>query len=295
VIGALACLQQRHLKRLLAFSTVSHMGVLVMALALVTPASVAGFVAYLLGHGMVKSALFMVAGILAARLGKLDEIALRGEGRALWPAGIACAVGALLLGGLPVGAMDEGAKLIDAAAGSAGHDWTVWPTILGTGLTGAAVLRAAGRVFAGLGPSPSPEESGAPREPEQEPSDRPLWLMLGPALVLLGGALGWAGVREVGLAAAASFLRVAGLGNVRVPDLASPHPWAPWLCLALTLWVAAHDLWRHRLPGPVLAVIDRATQPLFTFVASLHNGVAGDYVAWIVVGLAMFAAAIAFG
>ena len=51
----------------------------------------------------MKGALFIVAGILLAKLSSADEIALYGRGRALWPAGIAMAVGGLLLGGAPMG------------------------------------------------------------------------------------------------------------------------------------------------------------------------------------------------
>ena len=99
------------------------MGVLLIALALVTPAGVAGFLAYLVGHGLVKAALFMIAGICLAGLGGVDEIGLRGAGRGEWAVGIAAALGGLLLGGLPVGIMDEGTAAIDAAATAAGHGW----------------------------------------------------------------------------------------------------------------------------------------------------------------------------
>jgi multicomponent Na+:H+ antiporter subunit D len=283
-------LEQRHLKRLLAFSTVSHMGVLLMALALVTPAGVAGFLAYLVGHGMVKAALFMVAGILLARLGSVDGLALRGKGRPFWPAGLACGLGGLLLGGLPVGVMDEGAGLIDTATTAAGSPWSAAPLVLGTGLTGAAVLRAAGRIFVGLGSRPGLEEK-APHENEREPQNRPLWLMLSPAFVLLGAALVWSeGVRAEARAAAHGFLAAAGLDAVAVPLSEPPHPSLPWLSLGVTLTVAAYDLWRDRVPLWLAAGIDRISAPLFGALTRLHSGIIGDYVAWITAGLALFAA-----
>lgn len=295
ILGGLAALKERHIKRMLAFSTVSHMGVLVMALALVTPAGIAGFLAYLIGHGMVKAALFMIAGILLARLGSVDAIALRGQGRALWPAGVACGIGGLLLGGLPVGVMDEGVKLIDAAATEAGHSWIVAPFVLGTALTGAAVLRATGRVFAGLGERPG-EEQEAPHENEQEPENRPLWLMLCPALVLLGAALvGSDGVGRVARSSARGFLAVAGQAGASVPTLKPPHPFAPWLALGLTLALAAYDLGRSAIPAAAANAVERLGAPVFTFITRLHSGIIGDYVAWIVAGLALFAAVLGFG
>ncbi len=295
IVGGLAALEQRHIKRMLAFSTVSHMGVLVMALALVTPVGVAGFLAYLIGHGMVKAALFMIAGILLARLGSVDAIVLRGKGRALWPAGLACALGGLLLGGLPVGVMDQGAGLIDAGATAAGHAWTAAPLVLGTSLTGAAVLRATGRVFAGLGSRPGEEEE-APHENEREPEDRPLWLMLAPPLVLLGAALVWSeGVRHAARASARGFLAVAGQAGTAVPLPAPPHPFVPWLSLGLGITVAAYDLWRSVLPASAVNAVDRLSAPLFAAMLRLHSGIIGDYVTWITVGLAMFAAALGLG
>jgi len=261
-----------------------------MALALMTPAGVAGFLAYLVGHGMVKSALFIIAGILLARLGSVDAIVLRGRGKDLWPAGLACGVGGLLLGGLPVGVMDKGAGLIDAAATAGGASWLAAPLVLGTGLTGAAVLRVTGRVFAGLGSRPGSEQE-APHENEQEPQNRPLWLMLSPALVLLGTALVWSdGVRAVARAGAHGFLATAGLDALPVPLSDPPHPLVPWLSLGLTLLIAAYDLWRDRLPGRLASGIDWLSAPLFGVVTRLHSGIIGDYVAWITAGLALFAA-----
>ncbi len=290
LLGGLAALEQRHIKRLLAFSTVSHMGVLLMALALMTPAGIAGFPAYLVGHGMVKAALFMIAGILLARLGSVDAIVLRGKGRNLWPAGVACGLGGLLLGRLPVGVMDQGADLIDGAATAAGASWSAAPLVLGTGLTGAAVLRVTGRVFAGLGSRPGLEEE-APHENEREPQNRPLWLMLSPALVLLGAALVWSsGVRALARAGAHGFLATAGLDALSVPFLKPPHPFLPWTSLSLTVGLAAYDLWRDRFPMWLASGIDRLSAPLFGAVVRLHSGIIGDYVAWITAGLAVFAA-----
>ncbi len=294
ILGGMAALEQRHLKRLLAFSTISHMGVLLMALALLTPAGIAGFLAYLIGHGMVKAALFMIAGILLARLGSVDALVLRGKGRALWPAGLACCLGGLLLGGLPVGVMDQGAGLIDAAGTGSGLSWLAAPLVLGTGLTGAAVLRAAGRVFAGLGSQPGEEEE-APHENEREPEDRPLWLMLSPAIVLLGAALIWSdGVRAVARASARSFLAVSGLAGTPVPLLEPPHRFLPWLSLGLSLIIAAYDLWRDRLPAWLVSGTDRLSAPVFRAITRLHSGIVGDYVAWITAGLAVFAAMLGF-
>ena len=294
VIGGIACLRQRHMKRLLAFSTISHMGVLLIGIALISARGLGGMLAYFIGHGLVKGALFMIAGVLLASLGGIDELGLRGRGRDIWPAGVALAVAGLLLGGAPLGLLDAGARLIDRAASDAGAEWIVAPIILGTACTGAAVLRAAGRIFLGWGEMPG-EEERAPSEEEAEKANRPLWLMMIPLSLLLLLAM-IAGMGDAGgLAgrAAARFIAWDGgasLGQLATPHVPPPeapsHPFVPWLTVGLSILIAGHDLSRGRLPRLWLALSDRLLEPLFV-IDRLHNGVVGDYVAWIVVGLAL--------
>ena len=249
VIGGLMCLCQRHVKRMLAFSTIAHTGVMLIGLALLNEGGLAGMLTYLLGHGLAKAALFMLAGILLAMLGGIDEIGLRGLGKPIWPAGVAMGVGGLMLAGLPVGTIDRAAALIDAAADARGQDWLLVPLTLAAALTGGAVLRATGRIFLGWGPTPG-EEQRAPTEEEQEKANRPLWLMLLPAAALLLLSLGGGGIGTHFAAGAASeWLRHAATSGAVVADVAAPHPWMPWLSLALALAIAGFDLGRRRLAG----------------------------------------------
>jgi multicomponent Na+:H+ antiporter subunit D len=295
MLGGVACLRQRHMKRLLAFSTISHMGVLLIGIALLSARGLAGMLTYFVGHGLVKGALFMTAGILLARLGGIDELGLRGRGREIKPAGIALAIAGLLLGGAPIGLLDEGGRLIDAAASDAGAAWIVLPIILGTACTGAAVLRVAGRVFLGWGEMPG-EEERAPSEKEAEKANRPLWLMMIPLSLLLLVAV-IAGIGDAGGRAAHAAARfIAWDGGASLGQLPTPHSpptepmhhgFVPWLTMGLALLIAGHDLTRARLPRLWLGVSDRALAPLFVVIDRLHNGVVGDYVAWIVVGLAL--------
>ena len=66
VVGALFCFRERHLKRLLAFSTISHAGMFLAGFALLTPLGLAGAALYVAGHAFVKGALFLGAGIVLA-------------------------------------------------------------------------------------------------------------------------------------------------------------------------------------------------------------------------------------
>lgn len=297
VIGGLACLRQRHLKRLLAFSTISHGGILLTAIALSGPMALGGVLLYFIGHGLVKGALFMVAGILLASAGGIDELWLRGRGRPVWPAGILMTLAALMLGGAPFGLMDSGARLIDTAAAGRGEDWIWMATVLGTACTGGAVLRGAGRIFLGLGEMAG-EEARGPTGEESEKADRPLWLMMLPAVVLLIAAVGvgMPHAEATVLRAAARFLawdRNATVAPVRSPLTVSvpqpAHPFMPWVTLALTVLIAVHDLGRSRWPKTWLRAAERVlSSSLFTAIDRMHDGVVADYVLWILIGIALF-------
>ena len=104
LVGGLMALTQRHVKRMLAFSTISHSGIMLAGIAALTGEGTAGMLVYVVGHGLVKGALFMVAGILLATRASIDEVNLLGEGKhGIWPAGIVMGLGGLVLGGLPFG------------------------------------------------------------------------------------------------------------------------------------------------------------------------------------------------
>ncbi|GAA2866931.1 NADH-quinone oxidoreductase subunit M [Streptosporangium fragile] len=78
VYGSLACLAQRDLKRMIAYSSVGHMGFVLLGLATLTPV---GFNAALFGniaHGLITALLFFIAGAVKERYGTSDMPALGG-------------------------------------------------------------------------------------------------------------------------------------------------------------------------------------------------------------------------
>ena len=121
VVGAVMALAQRHLKRLLAFATISYIGLFLIGVAMLTPAGLAGTAAYIVGDGFVKASLFVAVGIAQYRLHGVEEARLHGHGQRLWfPASI-FALGGLAVAGLPPFGPFLGHALIeDAAATPAG-------------------------------------------------------------------------------------------------------------------------------------------------------------------------------
>lgn len=69
IYGALACLAQRDLKRLVAYSSVGHMGFVVLGVATMTPAGLNGSVFAGLAHGLITGLLFFLAGAVRDRHG----------------------------------------------------------------------------------------------------------------------------------------------------------------------------------------------------------------------------------
>lgn len=300
VIGGLMAVAQRHLKRLLAFSTISHAGIMLIALSLLNQTGLAGMFVYIVGHGLVKGAMFMVAGILLAELASIDEIGLRGLGKDIWPVGVAMALGGLLLAGLPVGLIGMATNLIEAAARAAGLPWVPYVVAFGAACTGGAVLRAAGRIFAGWGERAG-EEKRAPTEEEQEKADRPLWLMLLPTVALLMLAVLGGHFAEIFATGAArpfmhadnAALLAGGTPAPRAfsPLVAPPPAVTAWISLAGAVAIAAFNLGRDKLPGALTSAAKALLSPLFAGLEALHSGLIGDYIAWVAVGLALFTAA----
>jgi NADH:ubiquinone oxidoreductase subunit 5 (subunit L)/multisubunit Na+/H+ antiporter MnhA subunit len=105
VVGALFMLAQSDLKRLLAFSTVSQIGYMMIGLGLGTPLGIAAGLLHCLNHGLFKGGLFLVAGSVQHACGTRDMDRLGGLGRkmprtfALWLVGAAGIAGVPLLNG----------------------------------------------------------------------------------------------------------------------------------------------------------------------------------------------------
>jgi NADH-quinone oxidoreductase subunit M len=81
VYGALACLAQTDLKRLVAYSSVGHMGFVLLGIATLTPVGINGALVANIAHGLITGLLFFLAGALKDRHGSADLTVL---GRGLY-------------------------------------------------------------------------------------------------------------------------------------------------------------------------------------------------------------------
>jgi multicomponent Na+:H+ antiporter subunit D len=304
VTGALMCYAQRHLKRLLAFSTISHMGILLLGVALLTPQALAGVELYVVGHAFLKGALFLAAGILLHRTATLDEIQLARHPRCLYvPAGLMIAGAAGLAGAPPFGTF-WGEMMIGGAAQGLRNEWVEWIAFGASAATAGALFRFAARAFFGWGPAT--ELIGEPGSKIKERPDThtghrhtpaAMWV---PAvgLMVLGLVAGLA-PRLTGAALSAAIHLEDRAGNAsRVLDHMAPYPPAvgdqPLMagdvargagCLAAALALAWLTL-RSRAIFPAGKL-----RPAVRWLRDLHSGIIPDYVTWVMVGTAAFGAA----
>ncbi|MGR6912864.1 complex I subunit 4 family protein [[Actinomadura] parvosata] len=85
VYGALACLAQRDLKRMIAYSSVGHMGFVLLGFATLTPVGVNGALFANVAHGLITGLLFFLAGAVKERYHTSEMPALGGGMLATMP------------------------------------------------------------------------------------------------------------------------------------------------------------------------------------------------------------------
>ncbi|HEY7396980.1 MAG TPA: complex I subunit 5 family protein, partial [Gaiellaceae bacterium] len=268
LLGAFMCFMQRHLKRLLAYSTISHAGLMLAGVALLGTQPLAGVANLVLAHGFLKAGLFLVAGAILIDLGHIDELRLHGAGVGKRVLGTLWFAGTVGLIGLPYVGVYLGHQLLDEGAGEAGVRWLAVVAAIAAGVCGGAMLRAGARIFLGWG---SGDDRLLTPEPDETPPRRDAGVGLLTAVCAVTLALGLVASIVPGLVertelGATRFvdgiaygLRVlhgtAGPAAARPPFALSPADRASLLyalaALAIALATAAFGLWHERLPKDV--------------------------------------------
>jgi multicomponent Na+:H+ antiporter subunit A len=179
MIGAYRAVQETDLKRILAYSTLSALGVLTMLLGVGTREAMVAALVYLVAHACYKGALFLVAGIVDHEVGSRDVTALAGLRRAMPITTLAGGVAALSMAGVPLTLGFVGKDGAYDALHHAGL-WFPWPLAL---LVLASVLLGVAGLLAGVSPFWG---GAAPAAEVHDPGWR-LWLA---PLVLAGAGLG---------------------------------------------------------------------------------------------------------
>ncbi len=310
LLGGVMCYAEHHLKRLLAFSTISHAGLMLSALALNTPLATGAMLLYLLAHALIKSSLFFSSGILLHRLRTVSEPRLFGRGRPLRWTAVLWFAGAAGLAGAPPFLTFLGVAMATHAAGPL--RWIPYLFMAGGALTSAAVLRAGMHIFFGWGSAPITDRSAQVDElPETRAEESRIfpYHFLPPLLCLLVAVtLPFVpGLRPFILLAADRVsdgpayihtlytgvsIPVAAQAPFRIASLIRPAM-EGLLALTLGLLLALSSVFRLRFPRSlrVGAFLEGPMAPL----RALQSGHPGDYVMWLTVGVAVIGLAMMTG
>ncbi len=276
LVGNVVALRQERLKLLVAYSTVAQIGYLFLmfplafdaaAGALARGGALTGGMLQAISHATAKAAMFMAAGLIYLSLGH-DRIAgLAGAARALPVSVLTFALAGIALMGLPPSGAYVAKKLFFDAAGASGQWW--WETVLDVGglLTASYVVLVLAHA---LRPATGPIE---PRKPVSRSAE-----LAALALAIASLGLGFVADGALSLEALTGMLKLSDLGSA--------------VLIVVVGAVLAGALGRDLPPSmAILRPLRHATMP----VGRMFAGIDGVLRKWPVAGLALIAAAIAFG
>jgi multicomponent Na+:H+ antiporter subunit D len=309
LLAGVMCYAEHHLKRMLAFSTVCHAGLMLAALAAGGPLGLAAMLAYLLAHALVKSSLFFISGVLLHNRRSITERELFASGQEMPHArllGTLWILGAVGLAAAPPLALLLGEAGAEKAADLHHLHGISFLFIFGGAITAAAVLRVGMHTFFGWGGGTLTDRSADIGElPETKPENRkiyPYHLIPPVFCILLAVALcvipGWMRVLRDAAAAMANqpaYLHTTYTGqNVALtqPSWREELPAAAArgvAALSLGLLLALSSVFRNRIPRSLRAgaFLERGFRPL----RAMQSGHPGDYVLWLVAAVAAFGTA----
>ena len=290
LIGAIQAVFATDIKRILAYSTVSALGSLMLLIGIGSPAAVQAAIVFLFAHALYKAALFLVGGIVDHETGTRDVERLSGLRRAMPFTAAAAVVGAVSLASFGPVLSFAGKEMVVLALAGAGE----WSVALQAAVYATSMLLVAAAGLVAFRPffgEPALDAGGELRGHDPAPA---MWL---PPLLLAGtGVLVGVfphGVAELLLAPAAAAvhpdagkLHVALWHGVHAPLLLAAVAVAAGLVLFRT-----RSYWRRvarPIPGPAV-LWGLALRGVLAFArwqaAVLQNGYLRFYLLFIIVTL----------
>ena len=144
---------QIDLKYVIAYSSVSHMGLVMLGAATLTEAGLNGSVFQMFAHGVMTGLFFALVGLVYEKAHSREIFKMGGFGRSMPGIATAFTIGGLSSLGLPATAGFVAEILTFMGAWRSAHPWWLFPAVLGTFLTAVYVLRVTKQIFWGP-PSP---------------------------------------------------------------------------------------------------------------------------------------------
>ncbi len=247
LVGAVRAAIETDMKRVLAYSTVSALGILMLLFGIGTQAAVAAGLWYLLAHACYKGALFLVAGAVEHETGVRDLSALGGLRRSMPITSLSAGLAAASMAGIPLFAGFVAKEGLYDSIRMSPLPATAVVVLAAAAVVASACLGGAG-FMAGIAPF-SGRSSPAP-----SPHEAPVLLWLGPLILgaaglafglfphLLSSIVGLARAPITGTAAAVSVALWHGLTVTLALS-------AVTLAASLLLYAYRRQLWRLAWPA----------------------------------------------
>lgn len=181
VWGALSAMAQKDLKYIIAYSSVSHMGVVMLGAATLTTDGWNGAIYQMVAHGMMTGLFFGLVGLVYHRAHSRWVPGMGGFAHAMPGVAAFFILAGLSSLGLPGLAGFVAEFLVFLGAWQSAHAWWAIPGILGAFITAVYVLRVGRDVFFGQGPPATFHELS-----DAKGSEWAALVALGVCLIVLG-------------------------------------------------------------------------------------------------------------
>ena len=149
VYGALSAMAQTDLKYVVAYSSVSHMGIVMLGIATLTEQGLNGAVFQMVAHGIMTGLFFALVGLVYEKAHSRAIFTMGGFGQMMPGIATAFAVGGFSSLGLPATAGFVAEFLTFVGAWASAHPWWLLPGVIGAFLTSIYVLRVVRQIFWG--------------------------------------------------------------------------------------------------------------------------------------------------
>jgi NADH-quinone oxidoreductase subunit M len=149
VYGALSAMAQTDLKYVVAYSSVSHMGIVMLGAATLTESGMNGAVFQMFAHGIMTGLFFALVGLVYEKAHSRDIFRMGGFATMMPGIAVAFTIGGLSSLGLPATAGFVAEFLTFLGAWSSAYSWWLFPAVIGAFLTSLYVLRVVRAIFWG--------------------------------------------------------------------------------------------------------------------------------------------------
>ncbi len=169
LLGAFAAIFQHDLKGLLAYSTISHLGLITLLLGLGSPLAAVAAIFHTVNHATFKASLFMASGIIDHETGTRDMRKLNGLARYMPITASLAMVAAAAMAGVPLlnGFLSKEMFLAEAIAQSAGPHTNYALPVLATLASAFSVLYSLRFIHTTFFGPPPTDVPRTPAEPPQ--------------------------------------------------------------------------------------------------------------------------------